>query len=605
MLSSPLFRKLFCVYAILSALATVSIASILGHRQRQIIYDQVHRRLSDSAFAMTNTLEDPFSSSLAPEVIASLDRIAAENGIRITLIAQDGTVVSDSEHDSQTMENHANRSEVLQANRAGIGSARRTSPTLSIPMLYVANRVGTVDEPIGYIRVAVPLDTVEAEVDSVQRVVVGTSVAVSLLALGPLFLILRRVVQPLTTLKTAANAIAEGDLEQKVHVDRHDELGTLAEAFNTMSQELSVRMQELNQTGEELRANSQLLSTVLGSMIEGVVAVDNDRNIIFSNKAAQRLLDFGTRNVLGRPVWECIRNETVSTVVNQALNGMERSVECELPRHDTIVEIEASPLAGTPCPGVVLVFHDITRLRRLENIRRDFASNVSHELKTPLTIIQTSAETLLDGAIEDTQFARRFLQRIEEQGRRLHDLIVDLLQLARIESKEQSFDLTAVSVQTVVESLMDEMLSLAQSRNVVLELGECEPDLQIAADTDAFRTIMQNLLSNGLKYTPEGGQVTVSWRAEESRAVIAVRDTGVGISRDQQARIFERFYRVDRARTREIGGTGLGLAIVKHLANTFDAQVSVESEIGRGSVFTLKIPLWTDSLAMSTDNQAD
>ena len=435
------------------------------------------------------------------------------------------------------------------------------------------------------------LDTVEAEVASVQRLVVGTSVAVSLLALAPMFLILRRIIQPLITLKDAANAIADGELQQVVRIDRRDELGTLAEAFNTMSHELSARMFELNRTSHELLESSQLLSTVFGSMIEGVIAVDNDENILFANEAVKKLLDFGNREVIGRPVWECVRNETVRQVVAQAMKGLERSVECELPRSKTIVEIEATPLAQEPCPGVVLVFHDVTELRRLENVRRDFASNVSHELKTPLTIIQTSAETLLDGAIDDPEYARRFLMRIDEQGHRLHELIVDLLQLARIESREQAFDVTAVPVRSVIQSLMDELLSLSQSRKVALELGETTDDMQVAADVGAFRTIMQNLLSNGLKYTPEGGRVTISWKKEQTHGLISVRDTGVGISREQQSRIFERFYRVDRARTREIGGTGLGLAIVKHLANVFDAQVTVESEVGKGSIFLLRIPL--------------
>jgi two-component system, OmpR family, phosphate regulon sensor histidine kinase PhoR len=590
-LSSRLFWKLFCVYALLSAVAAVSIITIIGHRQRSVVYDQIHRRLHDSAFTVVNLLDEPFAFALDQRLTESLKAIAAENGTRITLIAADGTVVDDSEHDSQSMENHAARFEILQAKREGTGSARRTSPTLGTPMLYLAVRAGEASSPVGYVRVSVLLDTVEAEVASVQRLVVGTSVAVSLLALAPMFLILRRIIQPLITLKAAANAIAGGELQQVVRVDRRDELGTLAEAFNTMSHELAARMFELNQTSQELRESSQLLTTVFGSMVEGVVAVDNDENILFANEAARELLDFGHRELVGRPVWECVRNETVRTVVGQALKGRERSAECELPRSNTVVEIEATPLAGNPCPGVVLVFHDVTELRRLENIRRDFASNVSHELKTPLTIIQTSAETLLDGAIDDPEYARRFLHRIDEQGQRLHELIVDLLQLARIESREQAFDVTSVSVRLVVQSLMDEMLSLSQSRKVALELGETSEELHVAADRGAFRTIMQNLLSNGLKYTPEGGRVTISWHQDQTHGVIAVRDTGVGISREQQARIFERFYRVDRARTREIGGTGLGLAIVKHLASVFSAQVSVESAIGKGSVFSLRIPL--------------
>lgn len=544
---------------------------------------------------MVGLLDGSFDRNRHTNLTEAVAEIARENRTRVTLITDEGIVAEDSEHDPTSMENHADRSEVAQARKTGQGMAQRVSPTLGIPMLYLAIRVGDEAAPVGYVRNSVALDAVEAEIDLVKQLVVGTFLVVSLLALAPMFLILQRIIQPLTTLKTAANAIAAGDLQQAVLIDRRDELGSLAEAFNTMSHELSARMYELRKTSQELRESSQLLSTVFGSMVEGVVAIDNDENILFANVAARDLLEFRDRDLIGRPVWECVRNETVCIVVRQAMSGLERSVECQLPRSGTIVEIEATPLAQDPCPGVVLVFHDVTELRRLENIRRDFASNVSHELKTPLTIIQTSAETLLDGAIDDPEFARRFLMRIEEQGSRLHALIEDLLQLARIESREQAFDVTSVPVRLVVESLVEELASLSEARKVKLKIDGGANDVNVAADKRAFRTILENLLSNGLKYTPEGGQVAVSWKRDETHAVIQVRDNGVGISRENRKRIFERFFRVDRARTREIGGTGLGLAIVKHMATTFDGEISVESEVGKGSTFSLRIPLWIDA----------
>tara|TARA_R110002072_G_scaffold303126_2_gene494876 strand:- start:8058 stop:9833 length:1776 start_codon:yes stop_codon:yes gene_type:complete len=590
-----LFWKLFFVFALLSAVTAFSVVTILGGRLRTIAYEKESRRLHDSAMTMVGLLDGTFNRGRHTNLTEAVAEIAHENRTRVTLITEEGIVAEDSEHDPTSMENHADRSEIVQARRVGQGMARRVSPTLGIPMLYLAIRVGDETAPVGYVRNSVALDAVEAEIDLVKQLVVGTFLVVSLLALAPMFLILQRIIQPLTTLKTAANAIAAGDLQQAVLIDRRDELGSLAEAFNTMSHELSARMSELRKTGQELRESSQLLSTVFGSMVEGVVAIDNDENILFANEAARDLLEFRDRDLIGRPVWECVRNETVCIVVRQAMTGLERSVECQLPRSGTIVEIEATPLAQDPCPGVVLVFHDVTELRRLENIRRDFASNVSHELKTPLTIIQTSAETLLDGAIDDSEFARRFLMRIEEQGNRLNALIEDLLQLARIESREQAFDVTSVPVRLVVESLVEELASLSESRKVQLKIDGGENDVNVAADKRAFRTIMENLLSNGLKYTPEGGQVAVSWTRDMNHAVILVRDNGVGISRENRKRIFERFFRVDRARTREIGGTGLGLAIVKHMATTFDGEISVESEVGKGSTFSLRIPLWIDT----------
>ena len=589
--TSKLFWKLFGVYSLLSAIAALCIITIIGQRQREIVFDQVHRRLQHSAATVLNLLEDPFKENPDEKLLESLKTIAAQNETRITLIAQDGAVIVDSEREPKTMENHGDRAEVLQAKASGTGSSRRVSPTLGIPMMYLAMRAGDDDAPDGYVRVSVPLDSVETEVESVQRLVFVTSVVVSLMSLALMFYILTRITQPLTRLTGAANAIAGGDLQQTVDVPGGDELGTLGAAFNLMSQELSSRMSELNQTSQELRESTQLLSTVFGSMVEGVLAVDNEERILFANRAARTLLDFEDRDPIGLRIWECVRNETVQTVVRQAMDGLERSVECELPRNNIVVEIRSTPLTAEGRSGVVLVLHDVTELRRLGNVRREFVSNVSHELKTPLTIIQTAAETLLDGALEDTEYAKRFLKRINEQGARLHELIVDLLQLARVESGEHAFEFSNVAISPIIASVAEELSALAQSGEVELLVEPVEEEIFVKADQSALRTILENLLTNGLKYTPAGGKVTVTWRKDNAQALIEVRDTGVGIPSEHHDRIFERFYRVDRARTREIGGTGLGLSIVKHLPQVLGAEVTLESEVGQGSVFSLKIPL--------------
>jgi len=589
--TSKLFWKLFGVYSLLSVIAALCIITIIGQRQREIVFDQVHRRLQHSAATVLNLLEEPFKENPDVKLLESLKTIAAQNETRITLIAQDGSVIVDSEREPKTMENHGDRAEVLQAKASGIGSSRRSSPTLGIPMMYLAIRAGDADAPDGYVRVSVTLDSVEAEVESVQRLVFVTSVVVSLMSLALMFYILTRITQPLTRLTGAANAIAGGDLRQTVEVPGGDELGTLGAAFNLMSQELSARVSELNQTSQELRESTQLLSTVFGSMVEGVLAVDNEERILFANRAARTLLDFEDRDPVGLRIWECVRNETVQTVVRHAMNGLERSVECELPRNNIVVEIRSTPLTAEGRSGVVLVLHDVTELRRLGNVRREFVSNVSHELKTPLTIIQTATETLLDGALEDTEYAKRFLKRINEQGTRLHELIVDLLQLARVESGEHAFYFSNVAISPIIASVAEELSALAHSGQVELLVEPVEEEILVKADQSALRTILENLLTNGLKYTPAGGKVTVTWRRDHAHALIQVRDTGVGIPSEHHDRIFERFYRVDRARTREIGGTGLGLSIVKHLANVLEAEVTLESEVGRGSVFSLKIPL--------------
>jgi two-component system phosphate regulon sensor histidine kinase PhoR len=251
----------------------------------------------------------------------------------------------------------------------------------------------------------------------------------------------------------------------------------------------------------------------------------------------------------------------------------------------------ATRLPGKPCPGVVLVFHDITDLRRLENLRREFVSNVSHELKTPLTAIQAYTETLLSGALEEPQHSRQFVERIEEHADRLHALILDLLRLARLESATDIFDVQAIPLREAVEFCLDEHRPVAQAKNISIEVDAQAEGLRVNADDEGLHTILSNLVDNAIKYTPAGGRVVVRWRAEGATAVVQVEDTGTGIPEEHQARIFERFYRVDKARSRELGGTGLGLSIVKHLTNVFGGTVEVRSQPGRGSVFTVRLPL--------------
>ncbi len=256
-----------------------------------------------------------------------------------------------------------------------------------------------------------------------------------------------------------------------------------------------------------------------------------------------------------------------------------------------VLGVNATCLQGEPSTRFILVLQDVTELRRPESLRQEFVANVSHELKTPLSSIKAYAETLLGGAINDQQNNVKFVQSIEEQAARLHELILDLLSLARVESGQKTFDIRAVKLASAVQSCLAEYQAAANSKGINLKTTGTLPDLQVRADEEGIRQILNNLIDNAVKYTPAGGEVTVGWRAEGPLAVIEVRDTGIGIAAEYLPRVFERFYRVDRARSRELGGTGLGLSIVKHLAQSFGGSVSVESRRGEGSVFTVKLPL--------------
>ncbi|HEX5472282.1 MAG TPA: ATP-binding protein [Lacipirellulaceae bacterium] len=439
---------------------------------------------------------------------------------------------------------------------------------------------------------------------------------------GLSYWIIGRVIRPVTTLNEAADALADGNFGQRVYVPSHDELGRLAGTLNRMSQAMLIRTTQLGQTVARQ-------STVLGGMVEGVVAVDARERIVLANDAAGRLFDFRPNSAEGRPLLEVIRNHALRQAVTTVLStGEPQRFEASRAGPPTMfVDIHVQPLPGDPCPGVVLVIHDTTTVRRLESMRREFVANVSHELKTPLSSIKAYTETLRNGAIEDPQTSQRFLERIEEQAERLHRLILDMLMLARIESDHQAFEIVALDVSNVVDSCLETHRNAAETKRITV-LAEAERECggaessRVRADREGLREILDNLLDNAIKYTPEGGSVRISWTASDknkrpetlangqdfaakhsafnseyptsSRQMdfvrISVHDSGIGIKPEDQERIFERFYRVDKARSRELGGTGLGLSIVKHLAQSMNGTVTVASEVGKGSIFTVELP---------------
>jgi two-component system phosphate regulon sensor histidine kinase PhoR len=448
-------------------------------------------------------------------------------------------------------------------------------------------------------------------------------VGLGLAAAAPIGLVLtiwlaRGIVVRVHEVTRAAEAIADGEHSQKVFVDSRDEIGSLAGVFNRMSERLVVQFAELEEDRQQLR-------TILSAMIEGVVALDIDERILFANERASELLGFQTHQAVGKRLWEIVRQRTLQEVVRRALQGAgpcrgEFTAAAGVGKNLTI---HAVALPGQPPRGAVLVLHDTTELRRLERVRQEFVANVSHELKTPLSVITACVETLLDGAAEDSQHRVNFLMQIADQAQRLHALILDLLSLARIETGTEVFDFDAVPLEPLVGKCLQEHRARAESKNQTLEgvkpgstweIGEhwdlqtaatpprspsiqeqaapltAQADVAAWADSEAARQILDNLVDNALKYTPAGGHIWVRWRAEDDEVVLEIEDTGIGIPEIDLPRIFERFYRADKARSRELGGTGLGLSIVKHLVQAMHGSVRATSRPGLGTMFHVRLP---------------
>lgn len=401
------------------------------------------------------------------------------------------------------------------------------------------------------------------------------------------------VLRPLKALAGTVRAYTNGDFQARSALASGGELGQLADEVNRLGQALQRQWNQLNDEQQQLADANGWLSTSLTGMLEGVVVVDRDMRLKYTNPAVHEMLSVTASDAAhGRTLYEVVRVRRAQQLAEEVVqSGDIRMHEFEFGRTRRDLQLVASPLPGDPCPGCVLVFHDVTELRRLENLRRDFVSNVSHELKTPLAAIQAYTETLLDGAMEDEQHSRRFLEHIGQQSERLHAQINDLLTLARVEAQQDSVQLEPVELRAVAAACVAEHQAVADSRQIELSLEAKDPDLVVMSEPHDLRTVLDNLLDNAIKYTPPGGQVKIACRREGQHAVVVVSDTGIGISQEHLSRVFERFYRTDKARSRDKGGTGLGLAIVKHLVQRCGGEVSVTSQPEMGSSFTVRMRL--------------
>ncbi|WP_163878513.1 two-component system histidine kinase PnpS [Paenibacillus favisporus] len=513
---------------------------------------------------------------------------------RVTFIKRDGTVVGDSESNPLEMDNHSKREEIVTASKEGVGHAIRYSDTLRQNMLYVAVPVTSGANFDGFIRLSVSLKSVDEGVRNGWMVMaIGLVILFAVAALIS-YRIASGMTSPLEKITRVARRISQQDYDARVDLRRKDEIGLLGKAINGMADSLQTQL-------KTIQDNEDLLQSVLDNMTGGILLVDAEGKIALVNPAAENMLSVSAQHIIGRSYDELKQYYELTKLIKE---GISERIEIHEERkvyipQETILRMDGVPMfreqSGKEFSGMLFLLQDVTAIRRLENMRSEFVANVSHELKTPVAAVKGFAETLLNGGVHDEKTAKSFLQIIFDESERLNRLISDILDLSKIESKQSPMDYAPVDVSTFFGTMMETLGTVARKKRITLQT-DIPDELFIEADEDKLRQIFINLLSNAISYTQDGGRVELSVRDQQDadgneQVVFAVSDTGIGIPKKDLPRIFERFYRVDKARSRSSGGTGLGLSIVKHLVELHHGAISVESELGIGTTFTVKLPM--------------
>jgi two-component system phosphate regulon sensor histidine kinase PhoR len=589
------FWKLYAGYAALILITTAIVGGLAGRLVARNTRSDVQRDLTVNAHLLREVaLDDAVAArdaEAAPELQARILSLSSELETRLTVIRADGVVLADSERDPTTLENHGTRPEVLEARERGQGSATRFSGSIRRELMYVAVPMRRDGQLIGYARTSLPLDDVGSRIRDLWIVILLGALGAATVALGLGYVFARYTLAPLGAMTEAAQEIADGAPGPRMHLRRTDEIGQLAEAFTSMSAQLRARMETITADRNRLRA-------IFGSMVEGVIAVDSDQRVVHLNDVAARLLGTLTSSAPGRPIWEITRMVEITEAVSEALEeGTERRGELTLHAiaGDRLIDYQVAPLRREDGQqaGAVMVLHDVTELRRLESMRRDFVANVSHELKTPLTAIRGLVETMDGDSAMPTETRDRFMSKIKAQTDRLLALVSDLLAISRLESQVSDLPRTRIDLCTLAHERIETRSQVVAAAGRGIEFHDHIPDtaVEIVGDRESIGRIIDNLLDNALDYTPSGGRIDFRIGRQGNEATIEVQDTGIGIEKRHHERIFERFYRVDSARSRELGGTGLGLSIVKRAAVAHGGRVSVESTPGSGSTFRAWLPL--------------
>lgn len=585
-----LWLKIGLSFFILFFVVMVIVGVFSGELMKSTYLNMKENQLEDDAkiLLQTTNMENLDLDKDAATIQKSLDPLGEDIDARITVIDSKGDVVADTKKDPEKLDNHMNRPEVTDILKKGesVGISIRESDSLGYSMLYVAVPVKHQGKTDGVLRISISLESVDAAVAKLWgNLALIFGIALVIIAAISVF-IARKITRPVREIIEVSTDLANHKYDSRIHGKISGELQDLSISVNTLAESLETQMFEIKQ-------NEQRLNAIVQNLVSGVMLINVDKQVIMTNRTMYQIL--GETEITGKPFYEVIKSFALSQLIEATFETktiQQKEIILYFPR-EMILDASVSPILGEngEITGIILLLHDITQIRHLENVRSEFVTNVSHELKTPVTALKGFAETLLDGAMYDEVLLKKFLTIIKEENDRLHRLIMDILALSRIEQNPVAENVELVDVDEVIEQSARTIFEMATEKNIRVTIPEkTSASVMIETDRDKLQQIVINLLSNAINYTPVDGKVEVKLIEQEAEVIIEVTDNGIGIPAKDIDRVFERFYRVDKARSRHSGGTGLGLSIVKHLVENCGGRIEVESQEEVGSTFRVTLP---------------
>ncbi len=573
--------KIISIFVVLQVLILIALGLHLRTSLRQNLNHYTENEMQKQVKLLSELMYSALSDYDQKELQKKAFKLSEDVQGRVTVIDADGQVLADSEEDAEIMENHKERPEIIEARQSKNGWAVRYSSTLKIDMKYLAHWV----EPYGYVRLAIPLTEVDEPFSKIFIELIVAFILAFIVFCIFAWRVSESITEPIKKITHTAKKIAHGHLNERIYIYTNDEIGTLSRMFNLMASQLS-------DTIKKISSEKERLTTILTNMADGLIALNEDQEIIILNPAAVEIFGVKEKKVKGKFLIEISRNQHLMEVLEQAYQTLEpihTEVYLKFPR-EIILRTQLAPIISNlgQVRGMVLIFTDVTELRRLERMRTEFVGNVSHELKTPLTSIRGYVETLLDMELDNLGVVKKFLGVINKESERLSRLIGDLLALSRLEGKRH-YQLLPIRLLDVLENVIPVLESEANKKEIDLTIQIPENLPPVMGIEEQLNQVFINLVENGIKYTPKQGKVIVFANQEDEWIVLKVKDNGIGIPAEDIERIFERFYRVDKGRSRQLGGTGLGLSIIKHIIKGHGGEISVESEVDKGSIFTVKL----------------